>query len=159
MGEIVYRSAGRADLDRLIALAENCPGAPRWTSATWHQVMDSVVEGEQRNILVAESEDGLIGFGVVGIAGEQAEIESVAVSVAARRQGIGRNLCEALIEWARMGGANGVLLEVRVSNHTARALYGSLGFREVAVRRGYYREPDEDGLTMASALSKGSLLA
>lgn len=152
MGEIVYRSAGRADLDRLIALAENCPGAPCWTSATWHQVMDSVVEGEQRNILVAESEDGLIGFGVVGIAGEQAEIESLAVSVDARRQGIGRNLCEALIEWARMGGANGVLLEVRVSNHTARALYESLGFHEIAVRRGYYREPDEDGLTMTRAL-------
>jgi ribosomal-protein-alanine N-acetyltransferase len=114
--------------------------------------MDSVVEGEQRNILVAESEDGLIGFGVVGIAGEQAEIESLAVSVDARRQGIGRNLCEALIEWARMGGANGVLLEVRVSNHTARALYESLGFHEIAVRRGYYREPDEDGLTMTRAL-------
>ena len=114
--------------------------------------MDSATNGEQRNILIAESAEGLIGFGVVGIAADQAEIESLAVSPAARRQGIGRSLCEALMRWARMRGASRALLEVRMSNHTARALYESLGFCEVAVRRGYYREPDEDGLMMARTL-------
>jgi ribosomal-protein-alanine N-acetyltransferase len=37
---------------------------------------------------------------------------------------------------------------VRVSNAAARALYESLGFREVAVRRGYYRDPEEDAVVM-----------
>lgn len=137
-------------------LAEDCVGAPHWTSATWHQVMVSATIGEQRNILVAECEEGLIGFGVVGVAGDQAEIESLAVSPSARRQGIGRSLCESLMRWARMRGANRALLEVRVSNDTARALYESLGFQEVAVRKEYYRKPDEDGLVMArELLAKG----
>jgi ribosomal-protein-alanine N-acetyltransferase len=114
--------------------------------------MGSATTGEQRNILVAESEEGLIGFGVVGIAADQAEIESLAVSTTARRRGIGRSLCEALMQWARMRGASRALLEVRMSNHTARALYESLGFHEVAVRKDYYREPDEDGSVMARAL-------
>lgn len=152
MDEISYRSAGRADLDRLIGLAEVCHGAPHWTSTTWGQVMDSATIGEQRNILVAESAEGLVGFGVVGIAADQAEIESLAVIPAARRQGIGRSLCEALMQWAGMRGASRALLEVRMSNRTARALYESLGFHEVAVRRDYYREPDEDGLVMARTL-------
>ena len=152
MDEIFYRPADRADLDRLIGLAKDCPGAPHWTLATWSQVIDSASIGEQRILLVAESEGELIGFGVVGIAGDEAEIESLAVSSAARRQGIGRSLCEALMRWARMRGATRALLEVRVSNHTARALYESLGFQEAAVRRDYYREPDEDGLMMSRTL-------
>jgi ribosomal-protein-alanine N-acetyltransferase len=86
------------------------------------------------------------------MAGEAAEIESLAVRPGARRQGIGRSLCEASMRWAAERGASRALLEVRVSNDAARALYESLGFREVAVRRGYYREPDEDGLTMERVL-------
>jgi ribosomal-protein-alanine N-acetyltransferase len=152
MSEISYRSADSEDLNRLMGLAEICHGAPHWTSTTWSQVMGSATTGEQRNILVAESEEELIGFGVVGIAAGQAEIESLAVSTTARRQGIGRSLCEALMQWARMRGASRALLEVRMSNRTARALYESLGFHEVAVRKDYYREPDEDGLVMARAL-------
>jgi ribosomal-protein-alanine N-acetyltransferase len=151
-GEISFRSAGRADLDGLVALAEDCPGAPRWTLMTWHQVLDSAAGGEQRYVLMAESEEGFAGFGVMGITGDEAEMESVAVTPAARRKGIGRGMCEALMSWAKMRGASKVLLEVRVSNHAARALYESLDFHGVAIRKGYYREPDEDGLTMAREL-------
>jgi ribosomal-protein-alanine N-acetyltransferase len=152
MDEISYRSADSADLDRIVALAEDCPGAPRWTLTTWRQVMDSATDGERRNVFVAESARGLIGLGVVGLAGDQAEIESLAVIPSVRRQGVGRSLCEVMMRWARMRGADRVLLEVRVSNDAARALYASLGFQEVAVRRNYYREPDEDGLGMAREL-------
>jgi ribosomal-protein-alanine N-acetyltransferase len=61
-------------------------------------------------------------------------------------------MCEELMRWAKMRGASKVLLEVRVSNHAARALYESLGFHEIAIRKGYYRDPDEDGLVMAREL-------
>jgi ribosomal-protein-alanine N-acetyltransferase len=152
MDEIAFRSADGADVGRLMALVDDCPGAPRWTLTTWQQVLDSAIAGRQRNVLVAESEGRFVGFGVVGIADDAAEIESLAVSPAARRQRIGRGLCEALMRWARVSGASRALLEVRVSNHAARALYESLSFREVAIRRGYYREPDEDGVTMAREL-------
>ena len=151
MGKIHFRSADRADRDSLISLAEESPGAPRWTLATWEQVQDSAAKGE-RNVLIAASEEGIVGFGVVGVAGDVAEIESLVVVEAARRQGIGRRLCEELMRWARMRGSRRAVLEVRVSNDAARALYESLSFREVAVRKGYYREPEEDGLMMAREL-------
>jgi ribosomal-protein-alanine N-acetyltransferase len=135
-----------------MALAENCPGAPRWSVTTWQQVLDAAAKGEQRYVLVAESEEGFAGLGAARITGDEAEIESVAVSSAARRKGIGRGICEELMRWAKMRGASKVLLEVRVSNHAARALYESLGFHEIAIRKGYYRDPDEDGLVMAREL-------
>jgi ribosomal-protein-alanine N-acetyltransferase len=40
------------------------------------------------------------------------------------------------------------MLEVRASNGAARALYARMGFREVSVRRAYYREPAEDALVL-----------
>ena len=151
MGKIHFRSADRADRDSLISLAEESPGAPRWTLTTWEQVLESAAKGE-RNVLIAVSEEGIVGFGVVGVAGEAAEIESLVVVEAARRQGIGRRLCEELMRWARTHASRRAVLEVRVSNRAARALYKSLGFREIAVRRAYYREPEEDGLMMAREL-------
>ena len=152
MDEVSFRSAEGADVPALMALAEECPGAPRWTLATWRQVLDSAGGRARRTVVVAESDERFVGFGVIGIAGDAAEIESLAVSPVARRQGIGRSLCEALMRWARLSGASRALLEVRVSNQAARALYESLHFREVAIRRGYYREPDEDGVMMAREL-------
>ena len=38
------------------------------------------------------------------------------------------------------------LLEVRESNRPAIALYHSMGFVSVAVRRNYYSQPTEDAL-------------
>jgi ribosomal-protein-alanine acetyltransferase len=151
MGKIFFRSADSADRDRLVSLAEESPGAPCWTLTTWEKVLESAATGE-RNVLIAASEEGIVGFGVVGIAGDAAELESLAVIEAARRQGIGRRLYEELMRWARTHGSSRAVLEVRVSNHAARALYESLGFREITLRRGYYREPEEDGLMMAREL-------
>lgn len=149
---IILRSAEICDLQRLLTLADGSPGAPRWSPRTWQQVLESRSTGAQRIVLIAESVNELIGFGVLGLAADDAEIESLAVSEAWRRRGIARRLCEDLFGWARARGAKRASLEVRVSNNAARALYESLGFHEVATRRGYYRDPEEDALVMTTEL-------
>lgn len=149
---IILRPAEVSDLKRLLALVEDCPGAPRWAPATWRQVLAFPAAGVERIVLIAESVDEFIGFGVLGRAGEEAEIESLAVSAPWRRRGIARRLCADLLGWAHAQGARHVSLEVRLSNTAALALYESLGFHEVAVRRGYYRDPKEDALVMTIKL-------
>jgi ribosomal-protein-alanine N-acetyltransferase len=49
---------------------------------------------------------------------------------------------------ARREGAVRALLEVRAGNREAVALYESLGFSRLGVRREYYREPNEDALVL-----------
>lgn len=149
---IILRTAGFADVQQLLALSDSSPGAPRWSPQTWQQVLDSLQSGVQRVVLIAESENECVGFGVLGIAADDAEIESLAVTASWRRRGIGKRLCKELLDWARDRSARQASLEVRVSNTAARALYESLGFHEVAVRRNYYRDPDEDALVMSIAL-------
>lgn len=149
---ILLRAAETSDLQRLMALVESCPGAPRWSLQTWQQVLEFSPAGVQRVVLIAESVNECVGFGVLGRAGEEAGIESLAVSTLWRRRGIARRLCEELLAWAHARGARQASLEVRVSNAGARALYESLGFQQVAVRRRYYRDPEEDALVLTTKL-------
>lgn len=65
-----------------------------------------------------------------------------------RRQGIGRRLMEAMLTAAREKGASSVALEVRESNRGAIQLYEEYGFCQEAVRKKYYREPEEDAVIM-----------
>lgn len=149
---IVLRPADSTDLQRLLALGEGSPGAPRWSSSTWQKILESAGTGAQRLVLIAESANECVGFGVLGLATDTAEIESLAVSADWRRRGIARQLCADLLNWARARHAIEASLEVRLSNIPARALYESLGFQKNAVRRGYYRDPEEDALVMTMVL-------
>ncbi|HEY6650482.1 MAG TPA: GNAT family N-acetyltransferase, partial [Mycobacterium sp.] len=59
--------------------------------------------------------------------------------------GIGRHMMEELLEYASDGT---IFLEVRTDNEAAIALYESLGFVNVGLRRRYYRASGADAYTM-----------
>ena len=52
----------------------------------------------------------------------------------------------SLIERWQTAGGTALLLEVRVSNAAARALYERYGFRETGRRTAYYRDPEESAV-------------
>ena len=149
---IIVRPAETSDLQRLLALADSSAGAPRWAPRTWQQVLESQSAGVRRIVLLVESVNDCVGLGVLSLIADEAQIESLAVSTSWRRQGIARRLCKDLFSWASVRGATHVSLEVRLSNTAARSLYESLGFREVATRRAYYQDPQEDALVMTAVL-------
>lgn len=75
----------------------------------------------------------------------ESDIVTVAVSPAFRRRGIARELLLALSE--RLSDvSDAIFLEVRESNTAARALYSSLGFTEIGIRKGYYKSPVENAV-------------
>ena len=71
------------------------------------------------------------------VAGE-AEVLTLAVDPASRRQGIGRALLQQTAATAQGRGAQAIFLEVAADNAPAQALYAASGFAEVGRRRGYY---------------------
>lgn len=92
----------------------------------------------------------LDGEEVVGYVGSQtvlgeADMMNIAVADSHRRQGIARKLVEELICQL---DAFQLTLEVRASNAPAIALYEALGFRQVGLRKNYYRKPKEDALIL-----------
>ena len=68
-----------------------------------------------------------------------ADVQTIAVAEHARRGGLGRVLMTQMIAEARSRGAEEVFLEVRADNESAQNLYRSLGFEQLAVRKGYYK--------------------
>ena len=92
----------------------------------------------------------LDGETVVGYVGSQtvlqeADMMNIAVADSHRRRGIARMLVEELI---RQLDAYQLTLEVRASNAPAIALYESLGFTQVGLRKNYYHKPKEDALIL-----------
>ncbi|PJE30157.1 Acetyltransferase [Pseudooceanicola marinus] len=73
---------------------------------------------------------------------DEAEILTLAVDPAHRRQGLGRALVAAFEETARARGATIAFLEVAADNAPAIALYLGAGFVRAGRRPRYYRAPD-----------------
>jgi ribosomal-protein-alanine N-acetyltransferase len=104
-------------------------------------------------ILVAEADTGtspaVVGFAAFHRVDDEAELRNVAVDPAHQRRGIARRLLAEGIREMREAGARRIFLEVRASNLAARALYASMGFTTGAVRKRYYRDPEEDAVVMS----------
>jgi len=82
------------------------------------------------------------GFILARAAGGEAEILTLAVSPAARRQGIGRALILAAAVHAQKLGADTLFLEVATGNEAARRLYAGVGFAAAGLRKAYYGAED-----------------
>lgn len=87
------------------------------------------------------------GFVLARAAAGEAEILTIAVAPAARRQGLGAALVGAAAAAAAARGALELFLEVSEGNAAALGLYRGLGFAEVGRRRRYYAD-GSDALVM-----------
>lgn len=152
------RRAELVDMGSILAIERGSVEAPQWGEAVWRGVLrDGEGSGSARRCFLVEGDGGIVGFAVVSCSFEVAELESVAVAEGARRQGVGRAVCRAAMEWARECEAERMELEVRASSEGAQALYVELGFQVMGRRRGYYREPVEDAVLMTAMLRGNAL--
>ena len=90
----------------------------------------------------------LVGYAGLWFDGEDAQVMTIGVAAEHQGRRIGRLLLDALVDRARELGARSVLLEVRVDNVPALALYERVGFARMGRRRGYYQPENVDAWTM-----------
>jgi ribosomal-protein-alanine N-acetyltransferase len=152
------RAANPADLPSIMRLERSSPTAAHWSDQQYSGLFCPGSGQPNRCVLVAEGgaevstgpayalEGGLLGFLVARNVGPEWELENIVVASAARRQGLGRRLLDALLFHAKEWGSEAVLLEVRESNTAARHLYQKAGFQPAGLRKSYYANPEEDAL-------------
>lgn len=98
----------------------------------------------------ADTENPIIrGYAGYWYDGDDAEIMTIGVGDPFQRQGIASALLESLIGSARRQGAKRMLLEVRVDNVPALALYERFGFTRMGLRKRYYQPEGIDAYTMS----------
>ncbi|NDJ75619.1 MAG: ribosomal protein S18-alanine N-acetyltransferase [Chloroflexi bacterium] len=90
----------------------------------------------------------LIGYGGCWLIAGEAHISTIAVHPDYRGRGLGELLLVGMLQRALHLKGEYSVLEVRVSNVTAQALYRKHEYEVVGRRKGYYRDNSEDALLM-----------
>ena len=100
----------------------------------------TMIESPQYAILVADAGQGQV-VGLLTMSqrwtlwhtGPCAFIEELVVDEGGRRQGIGRALLQAALDWAKAQGCSEVELSTEPDNLKAQAFYRRLGFESIAL--------------------------
>jgi ribosomal-protein-alanine N-acetyltransferase len=141
---VTIRAAAPADLDAVVEIERRSFGDP-WTRVLF---FDALGGKHARFDVAVDAAGAVAGYIVAQIVADEGEVLNLAVAPGLRRTGTGALLLSGVMAEAEALGVGAVHLDVRESNTAARALYARFGFREVGRRRGYYRLPAEDALTL-----------
>jgi len=97
--------------------------------------------------MVARRRGEVVGYLIAWFVHDEVHLANIAVQRSDQGRGIAQRLLDRLLAEGEMRHSAYVTLEVRWSNECAIRLYKRNGFREVAIRRGYYRD-GEDAMVM-----------
>ncbi len=149
-----------ADLDRILELERILFGPGAWT----YGMLADELGALGRWYVVAEPAGAealrygagtrpVVGYAGLWFDGDVSQVMTIGVDPEHQRLGVGRALLQALVDRSRRLGASAMLLEVRVDNDPAIALYETFGFERLGVRKRYYQPEDKDAYTMRLDLS------
>ncbi|MBD8080482.1 ribosomal protein S18-alanine N-acetyltransferase [Cellulosimicrobium arenosum] len=154
--EIRLRPLGAADLDRVVELERELFGRGAWTYGMLADELAGLgrwyVAAEPERVYAAGAQQ-IVGYAGLWFDGDVAQVMTIGVDPALQHQGVGSALLEALIGRSRAIGAEALLLEVRVDNDPALAMYAKYGFEQLGVRKRYYQPEDVDAYTMRLELA------
>jgi len=94
----------------------------------------------------------IVGYGIMSIAADEAQILNLCVHPNMQQCGYGHQILSQLLEYSKQKCAKSVFLEVRTSNKAAINLYYKTGFNQVGLRKNYYLNAEngrEDALILA----------
>ena len=142
---VVERVTSAEDLGGLLAV-EQASFLNPWTREMYLAELQNPAVS---HLLVAKDPTGQVtGFCGFWCVADELHINNLAVLPEHRRQGIASAILSRVFAEGRRAGAARATLEVRRSNDIARRLYERFGFTVAGVRRGYYRQPEEDALIL-----------
>ena len=138
-------------LDEVAELERVCFPDP-WS----RNMLKEELENDLTAFLVALDEGGAVaGYAGLQVVLDEGYILNVAVRPDCRRRGVAGQLLNVFLNFAKGNRLAFLSLEVRASNYSAIALYGSRGFRGVGRRKNYYEHPKEDAVIMTLDLTGG----
>jgi [ribosomal protein S18]-alanine N-acetyltransferase len=135
----------------MMDLESRSPAAAHWSReqhAGLFLTADRQPQSERFALVVEDEGESpeVLAFLVAHRVDAEWELENIVVAATVRRRGVGTRLLGEFVAHARAEQGSGIFLEVRESNHSARALYRKVGFQEKGLRKSYYSRPPEDAI-------------
>ena len=151
--EVQYDYFGEQDIDIALDIERESNPFP-WTAKNFK---DCIEKGYYS--LVLKEGIKVIGFAILSVSTEESHLLNIGLTSSKRGQGLGKELLEKIVIAAEVMGSKKIFLEVRISNEVAIDLYKTKGFKEIGLRKNYYRlkEGREDAILMSKTLKKGFL--
>lgn len=134
------RPAGNSDRDALLRLYQSAFPEKLITIKTWERIT-----GEPATVWLAEVNASPSAFLYYWTVADEFQIIDIGTAPEFRRRGLAKTLLKKLIEKANVERKR-IVLEARVGNAAAIALYESLGFNRTALRERYYGNGDDAAL-------------
>lgn len=109
------------------------------------------IENPIMQIWGAYHQKSLVGFLLLQVIEDEAEILTFCVSPEFQGQGIGKKILQEVIENIEESNGKEIILDVSKANSSARHIYTQLGFEPFAIREQYYtgkQGKNEDAVVM-----------
>jgi ribosomal-protein-alanine N-acetyltransferase len=145
---MILRDMTEADLETVLRIEREVHVHP-WTLGNFSDALRS-----QYLCKVLELDKQMLGFAVLMLAVDEAELLDIAIAAPFQQRGWGRKLLDEMMALARRQNMMRMVLEVRASNAPAIALYRKAGFTNIGLRRDYYPALNgrEDAILMGCEL-------
>lgn len=159
------RRAQAADIPAMLELERENPTSVNWSHEHYENLFRSaapepsrylvlVVEDRSESKSVTESTKtpSVVAFLAAHHVDSDWDLQYIVVGKESRRMGLGTYLLDEFISYVRATSGSRIFLEVRESNHAARALYRKAGFEQAGLRKSYYSNPAEDAILLRLSL-------
>ena len=143
-----FRRAIPADATGIAALEENI-----FSDAWSYRDVQDLICTEGGMCFSAVENGEVIAYVIGRLIAPEGEIYRVAVAPHKRQRGIGYRLLDYAVKTSKGQGLERLFLEVRSRNIPAIRLYTAYGFKEIGVRKRYYKDPEDDAIVMLRAHS------
>ncbi|MBR5947899.1 MAG: ribosomal protein S18-alanine N-acetyltransferase [Clostridia bacterium] len=111
-------------------------------------LIGEVVENDVACYYVAECDGRIVGYAGEWVMYDESHMTNIAVIPEFRRTRVATRLILSLMRAAAKRGAKRMTLEVREFNFGAQALYASLDFVKVGIRKKYYSDTGENAFIL-----------
>ena len=148
---ISYRDMIALDVPALIGIEKSVFPESPWSAAQFREELSGVPK--TRKYIVATQNNEIVGYAGIALAGNVADIHTLTVIPAHRKQGIATSMLDQLEEWGRARNVDAFMLEMREGNVEAQPLYEKRGYSIVSRRDNYYA-PGIHALIMRKEVGK-----
>ena len=143
--KLTIRRAGEADLPDIMRIERASFPTP-WSE--W--ALRAEISDTRRHLYLVVARGGPVVSYVGGrCCLDTCHVTTLAVDEALRRRGFGEGVMLALLLHLAENATRHAILEYRVGNRAAAHLYDKLGFTQVCIRIGYYRDTNEDAVELS----------
>ncbi|GAA4922780.1 ribosomal-protein-alanine N-acetyltransferase [Nonomuraea thailandensis] len=130
------RTMTEADLPAVMAIERATFPLDAWSEGMMRGELAEMPR--TRHYVVALVGDEIVAYAGLAAAGDQADVQTIAVLDKHQGTGIGGAMLTELLAEAGRRGAREIFLEVRADNPRAQGVYRHFGFEEIGTRRRYY---------------------